>query len=351
MEIIKGTKLVTEDDRDFISECGDILTKGGLVAFPTETVYGLGANALDAEAVKGIFAAKGRPVDNPLIVHIASLEQLEDLVSEVPEEVKILSEKFWPGPLTLVLKKQKVVPDVTTGGLDTVAIRFPDHKLAIDLLKTSQLAVAAPSANLSGRPSPTTAQHVVKDLAGRIDAIIDGGETGIGVESTVLSLTAEEAILLRPGGVTYEELKEVLGEVKIDSAVEAELEVDSKIALAPGMKYKHYSPKADVILIEGESKEIAKKINDVADQYKTEGLEIGIMTTKENYDFYNCDQIKVMGSRESFSEISSNLFKLLREFDEIEVDIILVEGLPTEGLGLAIMNRLRKAAGYQIIKA
>ncbi|SDC10760.1 MULTISPECIES: L-threonylcarbamoyladenylate synthase [unclassified Candidatus Frackibacter] len=349
MKVIKGTKIFKGRDNSSIIDCSKILNKGELVAFPTETVYGLGANALDEEAVRKIFKAKGRPADNPLIVHIASLKQIEDLVLEVPGDVKQLSNKFWPGPLTLVLKKKDIIPDITTGGLDTIAIRMPDHEVALNLLRTSQLPIAAPSANLSGRPSPTTAQHVIMDLAGRIDAVIDGGATGIGVESTVLSLVDEQPTLLRPGGITYEELESLLGEVIIDSAVKAEMADDDQLALAPGMKYQHYSPEAKVILIEGEKDRIAKRITKLTDKYLSEGLEVGVMATKENVDFYDDGRIKVMGSRNNLHEISANIFKLLREFDEIGIDIILAEGLPTDGLGLAIMNRLRKAAAYQII--
>ncbi|ADL13719.1 L-threonylcarbamoyladenylate synthase [Acetohalobium arabaticum] len=350
MEVIKGTRLFNLDDRNAISECSSILTDGGLVAFPTETVYGLGANALDAEAVNKIFTAKGRPADNPLIVHIASLSQLDKLVLKVPNQVKLLSDRFWPGPLTLVLKKKEIVPDITTGGLDTIAVRLPDHKVALDLLNRCQLPVAAPSANLSGRPSPTLAQHVVTDLGGRIEAIIDGGQTGVGVESTVISLVEDRPTLLRPGGITYQELTEVLGEVDIDSAVKAELESENKSALAPGMKYKHYSPEADVILVEGEAERIAHKITKLADEYLAEGYQVGIMATEENSNFYTAGQVQVMGSRDKLSVISANLFRLLRSFDDSGVDIILIEGVSNQGLGLAIMNRLRKAAGYQVIR-
>ncbi|SJZ48319.1 L-threonylcarbamoyladenylate synthase [Selenihalanaerobacter shriftii] len=349
MEFLKGTKIFKVNDSNAILECSNILREGGVVAFPTETVYGLGANALDSKAVKRIFKAKGRPADNPLIVHIADLKQLNDLVTKIPKEVKLLSQKFWPGPLTLVLKKEDVVPEITTGGLDTVAIRLPGHDVALNLLQKSQLPIAAPSANLSGRPSPTTAQHVIADLAGRIEAVIDGGPTGIGVESTVISLVEEPPTLLRPGGITYEELKDLLGEVDIDSAVEAEIEDENRLALSPGMKYKHYSPDAEVLVIEGQRTKIANEIMTLTDQYLEEGLNVGVMATKENSDSYTKSQVKVMGNRSNLMEISSNIFRLLREFDEMEVDIILVEGLSTIGLGLAIMNRLRKAAGYQII--
>ncbi|MBM7622886.1 L-threonylcarbamoyladenylate synthase [Sporohalobacter salinus] len=348
--MINGTKLFSLDDKNAILECSNILAKGGLVAFPTETVYGLGANALDAEAVNKIFTAKGRPADNPLIVHIASLSQLNELVLEVSNQVKLLSDRFWPGPLTLVLEKKDIVPDITTGGLNTVAVRLPDHKVALDLLNECQLPIAAPSANLSGRPSPTMAQHVTIDLAGRIEAIIDGGQTGIGVESTVVSLVEDTPTLLRPGGITYEELTEVLDEVEIDPTVKAKVGSEDKAALAPGMKYKHYSPEAEVILVEGEAEKIAHKITELTDDYLAQGHKVGIMATEENSNFYEEGQIQIMGSRNRLSAISANLFRLLRSFDESEVDIILIEGVSDQGLGLAIMNRLRKAAGYQVVK-
>ncbi|MGM0471009.1 MAG: L-threonylcarbamoyladenylate synthase [Bacillota bacterium] len=350
MEEINGTKLFTIDDQSAVRECAEILSSGGLVAFPTETVYGLGANALDPAAVESIFAAKGRPADNPLIVHIGSLNQLKDLVLEIPPEVKLLSDRFWPGPLTLVLPKEDLVPDITTGGLETVAVRLPDHKLALELLRSSKLPIAAPSANLSGRPSPTRAEHVVADLAGRIDAVLDGGPTGIGVESTVVSLVSEVPTLLRPGGITYEELESLLGTVKIDSAVKAELKADDQQALAPGMKYQHYSPEAEVLLVEGSSKQVAAKIRSLTKEHLATGNKVGIMATSENEDEYPQGQVEVMGSRQQLSTISANLFKLLREFDQAKCDIILIEGVSTTGLGLAIMNRLRKAAGYRVIK-
>ncbi|MBM7557024.1 L-threonylcarbamoyladenylate synthase [Halanaerobacter jeridensis] len=338
-----GTKIFSKTE---LKEAADLLQKGKLVAFPTETVYGLGANALDGEAVQSIFAAKGRPADNPLIVHIARQEEIKELTTgNLSPQAQKLIKRFWPGPLTLVLKKSEEVPEITTGGLDTVAVRMPKHSLALKLIELAEVPLAAPSANLSGRPSPTLAEHVIADLAGEIAAVVDGGQTGIGVESTVVDLSTEVPTLLRPGGITYEMLEEVLGTVEIDPAVKAKVNQESKEAISPGMKYRHYAPQAEVILVEGEAEAITDKIQELAAQESN----VGIMASREYQDFYQQGIVKVMGSRDDLTEISNNIFKLLREFDKLGVDKILIEGLPEHGLGLAIMNRLRKSAGYQII--
>ncbi|MBU1204733.1 MAG: threonylcarbamoyl-AMP synthase [Nanoarchaeota archaeon] len=328
-----------------IKAAARILRKGGLVAFPTETVYGLGADALNPKAVKKIFEAKGRPADNPLIVHIADKEEVYRLAKEVPEEAEKLMDKFWPGPLTLVLKKSKIVPDIITGGLDSVAIRMPANKIALALIKEAKVPVAAPSANLFSKPSPTSAEHVIQDLYGKIDVIIDSGETEIGVESTVLDLTTKPATLLRPGGITLEELERVLGKIKIHPIIKGK-KVKNIIAKSPGMKYKHYSPNADVILVEGAYQEVKKRIQKLVYKHKKEGKNIGVMTANENHE-YKADLIKFVGN--DFNTIAKNLFKIFREFDKEKVDIIIAEGVSDKGLGLAIMNRLRKAA-YEIIK-
>ncbi|GAB6137284.1 L-threonylcarbamoyladenylate synthase [Halanaerobaculum tunisiense] len=346
MEVIKGTKLFNPSELEAAAE---LLQQGKLVAFPTETVYGLGANALDSQAVAEIFAAKGRPADNPLIVHIANQDKLSALTSsELSDQARQLIEEFWPGPLTLVLPKSQAVPGITTGELATVAIRMPDHPLAQDLINQAGVPVAAPSANLSGRPSPTLASHVLNDLQGRISGVVDGGKTGLGVESTVIDLSSEVPTLLRPGGVTYEELQTVLDKVEIDSAVEATVGEQSKQALAPGMKYQHYSPEADVVVVEGSPDKISAQIKELIKAH--EGT-IGVMATTElKHNYQAAAVVKEMGSRDDIGQISRNIFSLLRELDELEVDKILVEGLPARGLGLAIMNRLRKAAGYNIIQ-
>lgn len=321
-----------------------ILRKGGLVAFPTETVYGLGANALNPQGVKKIFEAKGRPKDNPLIVHIAEKEEVHRLTKEIPKEAEKLMDKFWPGPLTLVLKKAKIVPTVTTGGIDTVAIRMPAYKIALALIKEAKIPVAAPSANSFGRPSPTSAEHVIQDLYGKIDAIIDGGETKIGVESTVLDLTTDPPTLLRPGGITLEELKEILGKVEIHPTVKGK-KVKEIVAKSPGMKYRHYAPNASVIVVEGKYERVKEKIQELVNKYRKRGKRVGVMVVSKNHS-YKADAIKFMGS--NFTAIARNLFKTFREFDKEKIDVIIAEGVDDRGLGLAVMNRLRKAA-YKLI--
>ncbi len=320
-----------------------IIRKGGLVAFPTETVYGLGANALDAEAVNKIYEAKGRPLDNPLIVHIAREDELKSLAREIPAEAEVLIEKFWPGPLTLVLRKREVVPKATTAGLGTVAVRMPSNKIALALISASGVPIAAPSANISEKPSPTKAEHVLRDLNGKIHAIIDGGAATVGVESTVLNLTAPVPTVLRPGGVTFEELQGVLGEVKLHPAVDAEVEAEGKI-LSPGMKYRHYAPEAELILVEGCSDAVIKRVQELADELRGSGKKVGIMASKESAAEYEADVIEVVGSRGDLTGVARNLFGTLRKLDEEGADVIIAEGFETRDLGLVIVNRLRKAA-------
>ncbi len=314
---------------------------GKLVAFPTETVYGLGADALNEKAVRRIFEAKGRPADNPLIVHIARFDDLYLLARDVPGEAKVLARKFWPGPLTLVLPRGEGVPDVTTGGLDTVAVRMPAHPIALALIREST-PVAAPSANISGKPSPTLAEHVVDDFYGRIECIIDAGETRIGVESTVLDLSSEKPTLLRPGGLPLEEIEGVIGEVRIHPAVRGEL---VEVARAPGMKYRHYSPNAQVILVEGPRDRVRDRVTMLVEEYRSRGLRVGVMATRE----YDADEFVHLGSTDV--EVARNVFRALRELDKRDVDIIIAEGVDEKGLGFAVMNRLRKAAGYRIVWA
>ncbi|MDV3103114.1 L-threonylcarbamoyladenylate synthase [Thermococcus waiotapuensis] len=327
--------------RDKLSVAAGILKRGGLVAFPTETVYGLGADALNESATRRIFEAKGRPADNPLIVHIAEVEWLEKLAKEVPEKAWELAEKFWPGPLTIVLPARDTVPRTTTGGLDTVAVRMPAHPIALELIRLSDVPVAAPSANISGRPSPTSADHVIEDFYGKIDCIVDGGETPIGVESTVVDLTSEVPVLLRPGGLPVEELSKVLGEVLIHPALKGE-KVD--IARSPGMKYKHYSPNAQVIVVEGNREKVGEKIDELVEEYRKKGFRVGVMATEE----HDADEFFYLG--DSVEEVARNLFKALRELDRRGVNIIIAEGVDERGLGMAVMNRLRKAAGYRVVK-
>lgn len=333
---------------EILAEAAIALQKGRLVAFPTETVYGLGANGLDGQAVRKIFQAKGRPNDNPLILHIASWDDLGSLVSDIPTQARILAEKFWPGPLTMIFPKAPSIPKEVTAGLDTVAIRMPNHPVALELIRLAKLPLAAPSANLSGKPSPTTAGHVEKDLSGKIDFIIDGGSTGVGLESTVINLTSPYPTVLRPGGVTLEELKQVLGKVELDPALSQQGVKAGMRPLAPGMKYTHYSPDAQVILVCGqEGEKVKKKIRELVLE-EGKGKKVAVMVTQSNQDEYPASVIEVMGSNQE--EIANNLYQLLRKMDSLAVDLVIMEGVEYKGLGLAIMNRMEKAAGYHIVR-
>lgn len=332
-----------------IDEAAKIIRSGGLVAFPTETVYGLGGNALDESAANKIYQAKGRPSDNPLIAHIANREQLYPLVKEVPRAAEILMEAYWPGPLTIIFKRSAAVPNSTTGGLDTVAVRMPEHPVARALIESAGVPVAAPSANISGRPSPTNALHVREDLMGKVDMIIDGGEVGIGLESTIVDLTGEIPVILRPGSITCDMLKEVLGEVAVDKAILEPLKKEVK-PKAPGMKYRHYAPKADLIIVEGEPEPVAERINVLTQEQVGKGRRVGIIGTDESEPLYAEGIFSSIGLRADESTIAHNLYRVLRDFDRMEVDIIYSEGFSENKLGQAIMNRLSKAAGYRIIK-
>jgi L-threonylcarbamoyladenylate synthase len=337
-------------EKEKIRIAANFIKKGGLVAFPTETVYGLGADALKPKAVLALFEAKKRPLDNPPIVHVGSSQDVYRLAKTVPFEAEELMRKFWPGPLTLIFKRSEIVPDVTVAGLETIAIRMPRHDVALALIRESNRPIAAPSANLAGKPSPTTAKHVWDDLNGRIDAILDAGPTNIGVESTVLDLTVDPPQILRPGGTPYEALKEVLGNVKLHPIVIAERELTVERARSPGMKHKHYAPKADVVVVEGEVSAVIEKVKKLAKSYRLKGAKVGVLATDETLGCYEADAVKSLGSRSDLAVIAKNLFRLLREFDVESVDIIIAEGVPTEGLGLAVMNRLRKASGYKIFR-
>lgn len=325
-----------------IKAAAELLKENEVVAFPTETVYGLGANAKSEEAMKKIFTAKGRPSDNPLIIHISCIDQMADLVDDVPEMAKKLMDAFWPGPLTLVLKKKAGLSDVATAGLDTVAVRMPNHPIALALISAANLPIAAPSANLSGKPSPTQAKHVAKDLTGRISGIVDGGETGVGVESTVVDCTESIAVILRPGGVTKEELQQVLGVVKEDPALRNQEDVPK----SPGMKYTHYAPEAAFTLLDGSP----AFIQDIIDQKRKAGYRVGMLTTEENRNMYQSDVVISCGNRQELSTVATGLYEALREFDESDVDLIFGEVFPHEGIGEAIMNRLMKAAGHNVVK-
>lgn len=333
-----------------LKEAEAILKHGGLVAFPTETVYGLGGDALDEDAARKIYAAKGRPSDNPLIVHIAKVESLSDLAKSVPETAYKLAEKFWPGPLTMIMNKSSKVPHGTTGGLDTVAIRMPNNKIALQLIHESGIYIAAPSANTSGRPSPTKAEHVIEDLDGKIDMIIDGGPVGIGLESTIVDLTGDIPTILRPGYITQEMLSEVIGTVEVDKAILTKQSNPNLKPKAPGMKYKHYAPKANLTIIEGELEKVVETINCSVDEKIKSGYKVGIIATDETLKKYKQGEIKTIGSRYDEEQIARSLFAILREFDDLKVDYIYSEGFSERNLGQAIMNRLLKAAGYHVVE-
>lgn len=364
------TKRVIITDREHIKdaelqEAAEILRSGGLVAFPTETVYGLGGNALNEDAAAKIYAAKGRPSDNPLIAHISCAAELDPLVNEIPETGRKLMEAFWPGPLTLIFPKSGIVPYGTTGGLDTVAVRMPEDPVASRLIALAGVPVAAPSANTSGRPSPTTADHVWQDMNGRIDMVIDGGPVGIGVESTIVDVSPPVPVVLRPGAVTMEMLQDVLGKVMVDPAISGPVSPDVR-PKAPGMKYRHYAPKADLLLVEPEDMNnigdvnaasvepgldcMVGKVWDMAREKLEEGFKVGIICTDESREYYSGCIVRSVGSRGSQESVAHNLYAVLREFDDLGVDYIFSESFSQDHLGQAIMNRLSKAAGYNIIK-
>lgn len=343
------TLVVAQDenriDRQTIMQAGEIIRNGGLVAFPTETVYGLGGDGLNPDSSRKIYAAKGRPSDNPLIIHIYRMEDLQVLVKEIPDNAKKLAEAFWPGPLTMILPKADLVPKETTGGLDTVAVRMPSHKVALAFIEAAGGFVAAPSANLSGKPSPTLAKYVVEDMDGRIDMIIDGGDIAIGLESTIVDLTGDVPMILRPGYITLDMLKDVLGEVKCDPTL---LDGDCKERpKAPGMRYRHYAPKGDMLIVDGETDAVAREINRCVADSRKRGFKTGVIATGENADKYEADVVKVVGGRNEETAIAASLYRILREFDDEEVDAIYSESFATDGIGQAIMNRLLKAAGHK----
>ena len=349
METIFGKINREQMDEQVLAKAGEILKQGGLVAFPTETVYGLGANALNENAAMKTYAAKGRPSDNPLIVHIAEVEDLPIVARNISDKAKQLIEKFWPGPLTFIFEKQYIVPFGTTGGLNTVAVRMPTDEIALAVIRAGGGYISAPSANLSGRPSPTSAEHVADDFYGRIDMIIDGGPVDIGLESTILDMTVEPPMILRPGAITKEMLEEVIGEVAVDESL---LSDDSNNSpKAPGMKYRHYAPQAQLIIVEGETDDVVKAIRQIAYEQTRLGYGVGIIATSETADAYSTGIVKTIGSRSNDKTIAKNLYKVLREFDEEGVSYIYSEAFDTDGIGDAIMNRLEKAAGHHTIQA
>ena len=347
------TKVITIDhkvmDEAVLQEAGNIIKNGGLVAFPTETVYGLGGDALNKESSRKIYAAKGRPSDNPLIVHICSMEALQPIVEEVPEEVERLAEAFWPGPLTIIMKKSKLVPVETTGGLDTVAVRMPSHPVALKFIEYAGGYVAAPSANVSGRPSPTKAKYVIEDMNGRIEMILDGDGIDIGLESTIVDMTSDVPMILRPGYITKDMLEKVLGEVTTDPTI---LDSSCKDApKAPGMRYRHYAPKASLTIVEGSEDKTVATINEYIREAHAKGQRVGVIATEETSDDYLGDSVKSVGKRRDEEAIARTLYTILREFDDEDVDVIYSESFAECNMGQAIMNRLLKAAGHQIIYA
>ena len=345
-----NTRIIKIDENkieeNLIDQAANVIKTGGIVAFPTETVYGLGANGLDEDAVKNIYKAKGRPSDNPLILHISTIEEIAPLVEEIPELAYDCMRRFWPGPLTIILKKSRIIPNIISAGLDTVAIRMPDHPIASRLIAKSGVPIAAPSANLSGRPSPTMASHVVEDMMGKIQMIIDGGETGVGLESTVLDLSTDTPTILRPGGITLEDLRELIDNVILDESITNK----NGIPKSPGQKYRHYAPNAEMILYIGDIERVVDEIKKQAEMLIYEGKNVGIMATEETKDRYSQGRVLVSGSRFKRETIAHNLFDILRSFDELNVDIILAEGVNFDNIGMAIMNRLIKAASGKLIK-
>ena len=333
-----------------IQKAGKILREGGLVAFPTETVYGLGGNALDPKASMKIYAAKGRPSDNPLIVHIADMDALEDIAQSVPEAAVKLADHFWPGPLTMIFPKKEAVPKSTTGGLETVAVRMPSHPVARALIRDSGVYIAAPSANTSGRPSPTKAEHVKEDLDGRIDMILDGGAVGIGLESTIVDLSTGVPTILRPGYITGEMLEDVLGEVQVDPAILSQKMNPNIVAKAPGMKYRHYAPKGQMTIIEGDTGKVVDEINRLVKEKTDEGCSVAVIATEETKDAYACANVRSVGSRATEGSIAAGLYDILREMDHIGAEYIYAESFEKDTLGKAIMNRMLKAAAYHVIK-
>lgn len=349
--VVIGKNDLPEYIDDKLTCAGDIIRQGGLVAFPTETVYGLGGDALNPESSRKIYAAKGRPSDNPLIVHIADTADLDSVVSEIPDKARRLADAFWPGPLTMIFKKSSAVPYQTTGGLDTVAVRMPSHPIARLFIKKAGGYVAAPSANLSGKPSPTCAKYVMQDMNGRIDMIIDAEGMEIGIESTIVDMISETPAILRPGYITQQMLSKVVGDIDVDVTI-----YDSnstQAPKAPGMKYRHYAPKGELMIVEGEPQKVVRYINEQTVLHEADGKRTGIIGTEELLSKYHASSIKNAGSREDSQLIARQLYTFLREFDDEGIDYIFAESFGEtymdKGFGQAVMNRLLKAAGHKVI--
>lgn len=344
---------IDDPDHSVLDKAGDILKSGGLVAFPTETVYGLGGDALNPDASKKIYAAKGRPSDNPLIVHIADMDAFRRISENVPDKAVKLAERFWPGPLTMVVEKSDIVPYETTGGLDTVAVRMPSHPVAYELIRRSGVLIAAPSANTSGRPSPTRAAHVIDDLSGKIDMIIDGGPADIGLESSIIDVTGDIPTILRPGYITKEMFEEVLGRVEIDKAILSDKEDPGLRPKAPGMKYRHYAPKGELTIVEGDRMKVAQAVAGLVRDNRAQGLKSAVIICDEDtclYDLPEDTDVVNIGSIYHEEQIASNLYAVLRHMDDESIDRIYSESFAGSGLGMAVMNRLLKAAGHKIIR-
>ncbi len=346
--IEKLTTDLNRQDQQIIQKAGNIIREGGLVAFPTETVYGLGADGLNPSASRKIYEAKGRPSDNPLILHISCMEDLAKIAANIPPKASKMAKHFWPGPLTMIFQKSGMVPLETTGGLDTVAVRMPSHPVALALIQAGGGYIAAPSANTSGKPSPTMAEHVALDLDGRIPMILDGGAVGIGIESTIVDFSEEIPTILRPGYISQEMIYEVIGEIQLDPGLETE---NSGISpKAPGMKYKHYAPQGELVLVNGAQEKVQEKINYLVKEAELSGKVAGVIGTDESVDGYHCGIVKSIGTRQDEETIARHLYAILREFDSQNVEVIYSESFLTPKMGRAIMNRLLKAAGHQVIE-
>ena len=334
-----------ENDIAVLKEASRIIQESGTVVFPTETVYGLGANALDEKAVKKIFEAKGRPQDNPLIIHVCS-KDITEYVESTPHVAQKLIDKFWPGPLTIILNKRPIVPDITSAGLKSIGIRMPSNEIALKLIELSRVPIAAPSANISGRPSPTDVKRCIEDLSGRVDCIIGWKKSDVGLESTIVDCTTNPPLVLRPGGITLEMLKEIDKRIELDKGILAKPSEELK-PKAPGMKYRHYAPKALVKIIKGKDEKVVEKINEIVDNYIYEGKKVGILASEKNISSYTKGNVKCLGN--NLEDVAKNLFEDLRVLDDLGVDVILSEAFEEKGVGIAVMNRLNKAAGFNII--
>lgn len=334
-------------DMKVLEEAAALIKKGGTVIFPTETVYGLGGNALLKESVNRIYKAKGRPSDNPLIVHISNYDMLLYCIGEpLSEKAQKLMAYFWPGPLTIIFKKSNNIPYEVTGGLDTLAIRMPGNKIALEFIEKSGVPIAAPSANISGKPSPTAPEHVINDMEGKVDMMLLSSSTKVGVESTVIDVSGDVPVILRPGGLPKEDLERILGEVEIDRGI-----IEEGVApKSPGMKYTHYAPEAEMLILKGQEEKVVEKILELAEKDKAKGFKVGVLTVEENKDKYEGFIVISIGNRDDSAEAARNLFNALREFDHLGVEKIYAEALQEEYLGLAVMNRMKKAAGYNIIE-